>query len=114
LILLKSSRLVAVESGNPRYSGRMSPLRITGFVLIAAAVLFAAASLWFAVVGGDSHLSLYDVWLKFLPGSLNWVQRTVWAGLWTGVYTIISLPAWAVVGIIGLICVGLGRKKVEE
>jgi hypothetical protein len=92
----------------------MSPLRIAGFVFIALAFLFGAASIWFAVVGGDSHLSLYDVWFKFLPASVNWVQQTVWSGLWTGLYTIISLPAWAVVGVVGLICIGLGRKKLEE
>jgi len=92
----------------------MSPLRITGFVLVAMAVLFAAASLWYAVIGQDSHLSLYDVWFKFLPASLNWVQRTVWSGLWNGLYTILSMPAWTVVGIIGLVCIGLGRKRVEE
>ncbi|WP_119301610.1 hypothetical protein [Dongia deserti] len=91
----------------------MSPLRIAGFILIAMAVLFAAASLWYAVIDGNSHLSLYDVWYKFLPASLNWVQRSVWSGLWNGIYTILIMPAWAVVGVVGLICIGLGRKRVE-
>ncbi len=91
----------------------MSPLRITGFVLIAAAVLFAAASLFYAVVGVDESMSLYAVWQKFLPASLNWVQRSVWSALWNGLHTILVMPAWAVTGVIGLICIGLGRKRVE-
>jgi hypothetical protein len=91
----------------------MSPLRITGFVLIAAAVLFAAASLWYGVIGVDESMSLYAVWQKFLPASLNWVQRTVWSPLWNGLYAILVMPAWAVVGVIGLICIGLGRRRVE-
>ena len=33
----------------------------------------------------------------------GWLAVFQGAGLWTGVYTIISLPAWAVVGIIGLL-----------
>jgi hypothetical protein len=91
----------------------MSPIRIAGFVLIAAAILFAIASIWYAVIGVSGGLSLYDVWYKFLPSSLNWVQRYLWTGLWNGIYIILIQPAWLVVGIIGLFCVGLGRKRVE-
>jgi hypothetical protein len=105
---------VDAESGEPRYTGSMSPLRITGFVLIAAACLFAFASLFYAMTDqAYGGLSLYDVWYKFLPASLNWVQRYMWTGLWNGIYIILVQPAWMVVGVIGLLCVGLGRKKVE-
>jgi hypothetical protein len=103
----------AVESGDPRYNGGMSPLRIVGFVLIAAAVLFAITSIWYSVIGRSTGLSLYDVWYKFLPASLNLLQRYLWAGLWNGIYVILIQPAWMVVGIIGLLCVGLGRRRVE-
>ncbi len=91
----------------------MSPLRIVGFVLIAAAVLFAITSIWYSVIGRSTGLSLYDVWYKFLPASLNLLQRYLWAGLWNGIYVILIQPAWMVVGIIGLLCVGLGRRRVE-
>ena len=91
----------------------MSPLRIAGFGLIALAVLFAFGSIWYALVGGDGNLSLYDVWNKFLPASLNWVQRSLWGSLWNGLYIILVMPAWAVVGVIGMICIGLGRRRVE-
>ena len=101
------------ESGDPRYSGCMSPLRIAGFIFIAAAVLFAAAGLWYRVIGVDEGMSLYDVWQKFLPASLHWVQRTIWSSLWNGLYAILVMPAWMVVGVIGLLCIGLGRKRVE-
>jgi hypothetical protein len=101
------------ESNDPRYNSVMSPLRIVGFVLIAAAVLFAIASIWYSVLGISSGLSLYDVCYKFLPAGLNWLQRYLWAGLWNGIYIILIQPAWMVVGIIGLLCVGLGRRRVE-
>jgi hypothetical protein len=91
----------------------MSPLRIAGFVLIAVACLFAFASIYYALIGVDEGLSLYDVWYKFLPASLNWLQRYLWGGLWNGIYIILIQPAWMVVGIIGLLCVGLGKKHVE-
>ncbi len=103
----------AAESRDPRYSGAMSPLRIIGFVLIALAVLFAAASLWYRVIGVGANLSLYEVWLKFLPASLYWIQRTVWSALWNGLYIILVMPAWAVMGVLGLICIGLGRRRIE-
>jgi hypothetical protein len=91
----------------------MSPLRIAGFVLIAMSALFGIAAIYYEVIGESSHLSMYDVWYKFLPASLNWVQRTVWGGLWTGLYTILIMPAWAVSAVAGVICIGLGRKQVE-
>ena len=91
----------------------MSPLRITGFVLIAVACLFAFASIYYAMIGVSGGLSLYDVWYKFLPASLNWVQRFLWSSLWNGLYIILVQPAWVVVGIIGLLCIGLGKKTVE-
>jgi hypothetical protein len=102
------------ESAESRYTVAMSPLRIAGFVMIAAAALFGFANIWYAMTGTGSGLSLYDVWYKFLPGSLNFIQRYVWTGLWNAVLIILVQPAWMVVGIIGLLCVGLGRKKVEE
>jgi len=91
----------------------MSPLRIAGFALVAVACLFAFASVYYAMIGVDSGLSLYDVWYKFLPASLNWLQRYLWTTLWNGLYIILVQPAWVVVGIIGLLCIGLGRKSVE-
>ena len=91
----------------------MSPLRIAGFALIAVACLFAFASLYYAMLGRGGGLSLYDVWYKFLPASVNWVQRYLWSTLWNGLYIILIQPAWVVVGIIGLLCIGLGKKHVE-
>jgi len=92
----------------------MSPLRIAGFVLIAVSCLFAFASVFYMMTGqAGGGLSLYDVWNKFLPASLSWMQRYMWTGLWNGLYIILVQPAWIVVGVIGLLCVGLGRKRVE-
>jgi len=92
----------------------MSPLRIAGFALIAVACLFAFASVFYTMTGQETGgLSLYDVWYKFLPASLNWVQRYTWTGLWNGIYIILVQPAWVVVGVVGLLCIGLGRRRVE-
>ena len=102
------------ESGESRYTAGMSPLRIVGFVLVSVAALFGFANIWYAMTGTGGGLSLYDVWYKFLPASLNLVQRYVWTGLWNGLLIILIQPAWMVVGILGLLCIGLGRRKVEE
>jgi sterol desaturase/sphingolipid hydroxylase (fatty acid hydroxylase superfamily) len=116
-VSLKSRAAAADEAGaesaDPRYSARMSPLRIAGFVLLGFAALFAFGSLWYAVMDVGEGLSLYDVWQKFLPASLNWVQRSLSASLWNGIHVILIMPAWAVVGVIGLLCIGLGRKRHE-
>ena len=104
---------MGVESGDLRYSRGMSPVRIVGFVFIAIAILFAIASIWYALIGVGGGLSLYDVWYKFLPASLGWLQRYLWTSLWNGIYIILVQPAWVVVGIIGLLCIGLGKKRVE-
>ena len=37
----------------------------------------------------------------------------MWTSLWNGLYIILVQPAWVVVGIIGLLCIGLGKKHVE-
>jgi hypothetical protein len=37
----------------------------------------------------------------------------MWTNLWNGLYIILIQPAWVVVGIIGLLCIGLGKKTVE-
>ena len=81
--------------------------------LIAVACLFAFASVYYAMIGVGGGLSLYDVWYKFLPASVNWLQRYMWTSLWNGLYIILVQPAWVVVGIIGLLCIGLGKKHVE-
>jgi hypothetical protein len=91
----------------------MSPLRIAGFVFIAVAVLFAIGHAWYAFLGHSGGLSLYDVWYKFLPASLNWMQRYLWTTLWNGFYIILVMPAWLVMGVIGVILIGLGRRQVE-
>jgi hypothetical protein len=97
----------------------MSPLRIVGFGLIGLACLFGVANIWYFIIGASGGgVSLYDVWFKFGPGSLNFVQtmiqKYVWAALWSGINVILKQPAWLVFGILGGLCIGLGGRKVEE
>ena len=117
MILLKSWRVIAIDRGAEsraaRYNRVMSPLRIAGFVLIAMSALFGIASIYYEMIGESSNLSMYDVWFKFLPASLNWVQRSLWSSLWTGLYTILVMPAWMVSAVAGVICIDLGRRQVQ-
>ncbi len=97
----------------------MSPLRIAGFALIALACLFGIANIWYWMIdAGGGGISLYDVWYKFGPTSLNviqgFIERHVWTALWNGILIILIQPAWLVLGVVGALCVGLGRRRVEE
>ena len=97
----------------------MSPVRIAGFGLLGLACLFGVANIWYYIIDASGGgISLYDVWFKFGPGSLHFVQaiiqKYVWAALWTGIQVILQQPAWLVFGILGGLLIGLGGRKVEE
>ena len=97
----------------------MSPLRIVGFALIGLACLFGVANIWYYIIDASGGgISLYDVWFRFGPRSLNFVQtviqKYIWSSLWTGIQVILSQPAWLVFLILGGLCIGLGGRKVEE
>src|SRR5690349_1330899 len=107
------------ESGNFRYTPGMSPVRIAGFALIGFACLFGVANIWYWMIDASGGgISLYDVWYKFSSGSLHFIQTTIqtyiWEALWNGIYIILLQPAWLVLGILGVILIGLGGRKVEE
>ena len=95
----------------------MHPVRIAGFVLVAMASLFAVANLWYWLIGDPAGVSVYDVWYKYASTSLNvlqgFIERHIWSGLWSGLYIILIQPAWLVFGVAGILCIGLGRRKVE-
>ena len=98
---------------------RMSPLRIVGFVFIGLACLFAVANIWYWMIDATGGgVSLYDVWFKFGPGSLSFVQMVIqqyiWGALWNGIHIILLQPAWLVFGIVGALLIGLGARRVEE
>ena len=109
--------MAGAESPNLGYSGAMSPLRIAGFVLVGMALLFGIANIWYWLIGEGGGVSVYDVWYKFGASSLNaiqgFIQRHVWTGLWNGIFIILIQPAWLVFGVAGIVCIGLGRRKVE-
>ena len=91
----------------------MSPLRIAGFVLVAVASLFLVGNIWYWLIGEGNGLSLYDVWYKFAPGLLVLAQRWIWGPAWNFMMIALVQPAWIIVGVIGLLCIGIGRRKVE-
>jgi hypothetical protein len=96
----------------------MSPVRIAGFVLVGFAVLFLVGNLYFLMMDAPGGgVSLYDLWSKISPGSLDFcryiVERYVWAPLWQGISVLLAQSAWLIFGIVGLILIGLGKGNVE-
>ena len=96
----------------------MSPLRIVGLGFLAFSLLFGAANIWYWLIDAPGGgISTYDLWAKISIGSLNGLQylveRYIWAPLWQGFYVVLLQPAWLVLGTIGLVCFGLGRKWEE-
>lgn len=97
----------------------MSPVRIAGFAFIGMACLFGVANIWYWMIDASGGgISLYDVWFKFAPGTLHFVQtfiqKYIWSALWSGINVILVQPAWLVFGIVGALLIGLGGRRVEE
>jgi hypothetical protein len=93
----------------------MSPLRMVGLGLMAVALLFGAANIWFWVIDAPGGgISFYDLWAKVSLASLsllqNFVEHYIWPPLWQGFHVVLLQPAWMIFGIIGMLCFGLGRK----
>jgi hypothetical protein len=96
----------------------MSPVRIAGFALVGFAVLFLVGNLYFMMVDAPGGgVSLYDLWTKISPSSLEFVryivERYIWAPLWQGISVLLAQSAWLIFGILGLILIGMGRKEIE-
>jgi hypothetical protein len=88
---------------------------MVGLGLMAVALLFGAANIWFWVIDAPGGgISLYDLWAKISHGSLsllqNFVEHYIWPPLWQGFHVVLLQPAWMIFGIIGMLCFGLGRK----
>ena len=82
--------------------------RIIGWILIFAGV----AALIFQIgdmieTGVWTSVSLGQVWFDFHTASLNaaqaGIQRYLWPALWDpGIQTVLSWPAWIIVGVPGI------------
>ena len=95
----------------------MSPVRIAGFILVGFAVLFLVGNIYFMLMELGDGVSIYDLWIKISPGSLDFlryiVERYIWAPLWQGFSVLLAQSAWLVFGLLGLILIGLGKGNVE-
>jgi hypothetical protein len=96
----------------------MSPLRMVGLGLLAVALLFGAANIWYFIIDAPGGgISGYDLWAKISLGSLQVLQHIIeqyiWAPIWQGLYLVLLQPAWIIIGAIGVVCFGLGRKWDE-
>ena len=91
--------------------------RIIGWVLISCAVVVLAAELLRYFQTGDYRvIAAGQLWFDLHRGSLNLaqavIQRYLYPVLWdAGVAPLLQLPAWAVLGLPGLLLAWLCRAR---
>jgi hypothetical protein len=95
----------------------MVVLRFLGSVFLLIAVIALVYDGTRALAGGGwTATSLYAHWLKLAPGSLEAaqaaVQRYTHPLLWDPVIRrVLLLPAWLVLGVLGVLLAYLGRRR---
>ncbi len=95
----------------------MAVLRLLAWLFLLLAVIALVSDLTRAnATGTFVHTSLYAYWELQAPQSLasfaRFVQRTLHARLWDPVLVrVLVLPAWGVLGALGLLLGVLARKK---
>lgn len=95
----------------------MMLIRILGYVLLLAGVVALGAEILRSLEAGYwQSLPLGEVWYGLDRGSLNGIQvlleRYLWDYLWDPVLlTVLLLPAWAVLGVPGLLILAFARRQ---
>jgi hypothetical protein len=91
--------------------------RFIGWLLLALAVILAGAEVMHSLAAGHwTPTPLGKLWYDYHRGSLNLTQavtqRYIWAPLWDpGVVTVLTWPAWAVSGGLGIVLMALFRRR---
>lgn len=85
-------------------------------LLVAVVALVYDGTRTLAGGSGVVITSLLDHWQALAPQSLEWlkllVQRKLHPQLWdAGVLRLIRLPAWLVIGLLGMLLAWIGRKR---
>jgi hypothetical protein len=86
----------------------MVVLRLIGWLMVAVALgLLAREAYYWLTTGLWEILPAGQLWFNLHRNSLLLVQpaieRYLWTGLWNGVETILTWPAWLVIGVPGLL-----------
>ena len=91
-------------------------LRFLGGIALAIAVLFAVVDATRSVAASALVLTpLVESWASALPDSMaafeGWVSARLGPSFWSGLARpLLSLPGWALFGVVGLLLAWLGRK----
>lgn len=91
--------------------------RLLGWLLLALALIVLGGDGLRWLESGELELAaLGEVWFRFDPGSLNLLQaitqRYLLPAIWDpGIITLLSWPAVAVLGILGLLFLLIFRKR---
>ena len=94
--------------------------RILGWILTLGALAIGAAELYAWRGEGDYHIVAFgELWYGISPGSLNLVQAGVQRhfnpALWDdALRPILLLPAWAVLGVPGVLLLLLVRRRARR
>jgi hypothetical protein len=92
-------------------------LRFLAGMILLIAVIFAVNDATRSLAGNQSPgISVHQVWSTVSPPSLNAaqgaVQRYTHPLVWTwGVLKLLQLPAWALLGFVGLTLAYVGRRR---
>ena len=94
----------------------LTVLRVIGWLLIAAALVFLGRDLLAWHQGGQwAATSAGKVWYGLSPGSLNLLQavveRHIWQPLWPAILWILLRPVWLVLAAPGLILAFWPRRQ---
>ncbi|MBX9589023.1 MAG: hypothetical protein K2X43_06955 [Hyphomonadaceae bacterium] len=92
-------------------------LRFLAGTLLLVAVIFAVNDTTRWLAGNEAGaVTMQQVWSSISPTALGAaqgaVQRTTHPAVWTwGLLKVLQLPAWALLGLAGLLLAYLGRRR---
>jgi hypothetical protein len=83
-------------------------LRVIGWLLVAIALALLVRELYFWLTDGSwTILPAGELWFNIHKDSLLLIQpaieRHLWPALWRPIETLLTWPAWAVIGVPGLL-----------
>jgi len=98
--------------------GPMAVFRFIAFLLIVVALMLLGADVVSMLESGEPRLrSLEIVWALFATGGAEafkaWASTTLPGPLPEGVATLLSWPAWAVLGVTGVLLAILFRQRED-
>jgi hypothetical protein len=113
--------LVFVPAWGPRVWGSVGPmaiLRFIAFLLIVSGLMLLGADVVSMLETGEPKMrSIQAIWDLFVQGGaegfVGWAQTSMPAPLPEGIATILSWPAWACAGVLGVLLAILFRQRED-